>query len=489
MAQCKYESEIGKIRCEEEALPTSPKGYCIFHEELENKNIEDCMKLFYGKLIVGETNFEGYILKNVDFSEAGINQVENKDRSMWFNNARFYGDFSANGVKFLGFTSFHGAEFYGNADFSNAFFANGAIFDAVNFHGTANFLLAEFLREARFSGDTFFESSEFVDVTFKGPAFFSNCIFRKAGIFTDTEFERGGSFNHAQMNFTSFENTKIKDVSFDEVNPTNFEFHGAKLKEVDFSGTLWKSPWKSLWRRFILRGDVEAIKGKTKCKECSGVIIGNRNECDCCGRYFVEMDKEFSCPKCNTKNEADSKECINKDCNAKFSARIKNEKYYNSSDRADMFKKAEDVYRNIKLNLQDEGDYQTAGEFYFNEMVMRRKRSLHERNILDWLISHLISKICGYGERASRVITGSLLVVFLLAFIYFIFGAIIKAGSVLYNPNFLECLYFSFVTFTTLGYGDYAPSQSFQLLATSEAFFGAFMIALFVLVFGRKMIR
>jgi len=65
----------------------------------------------------------------------------------------------------------------------------------------------------------------------------------------------------------------------------------------------------------------------------------------------------------------------------------------------------------------------------------------------------------------------------------------VKQGVTSYNADFLECLYFSFATFTTVGYGDYAPSQAFQLVATAEAFFGAFMIALFVLVFGRKMLR
>jgi len=108
---------------------------------------------------------------------------------------------------------------------------------------------------------------------------------------------------------------------------------------------------------------------------------------------------------------------------------------------------------------------------------------------LDWFISHLNSKLCGYGERADRVIAGSLVVIFSLAAIFFINNAIVKQGFASYSPDFLECLYFSFVTFTTLGYGDYAPSQTFQLVATAEAFFGAFMIALFVLVFGRKMLR
>ena len=55
--------------------------------------------------------------------------------------------------------------------------------------------------------------------------------------------------------------------------------------------------------------------------------------------------------------------------------------------------------------------------------------------------------------------------------------------------NFLNCLYFSFVTFTTLGYGDLHSVGITKAFATIEAFTGVFMLALFVLTMGRKMMR
>ena len=56
--------------------------------------------------------------------------------------------------------------------------------------------------------------------------------------------------------------------------------------------------------------------------------------------------------------------------------------------------------------------------------------------------------------------------------------------------GFLTCMYFSIVTFTTLGFGDIQPvTDAGRAVAGVEAFTGAFMIALFVLVFGRRMIR
>ena len=55
-----------------------------------------------------------------------------------------------------------------------------------------------------------------------------------------------------------------------------------------------------------------------------------------------------------------------------------------------------------------------------------------------------------------------------------------------------ENYYFSVVTFTTLGFGDLQPQSNMplvQICAMIEAVTGAFMMALFVLTFGRKMLR
>jgi hypothetical protein len=54
---------------------------------------------------------------------------------------------------------------------------------------------------------------------------------------------------------------------------------------------------------------------------------------------------------------------------------------------------------------------------------------------------------------------------------------------------FFECLYYSVVTFTTLGYGDFIPVGFSRLEAALEAFTGSFTIALFVVVFVKKMTR
>ena len=51
-------------------------------------------------------------------------------------------------------------------------------------------------------------------------------------------------------------------------------------------------------------------------------------------------------------------------------------------------------------------------------------------------------------------------------------------GGTLYDAR--TCFYFSLVTWTTLGYGDFRPTSALRLVAASEAILGYFSMALFV---------
>jgi hypothetical protein len=49
--------------------------------------------------------------------------------------------------------------------------------------------------------------------------------------------------------------------------------------------------------------------------------------------------------------------------------------------------------------------------------------------------------------------------------------------------------YFSIITFTTIGYGDYAPRGWVRWVAGLEGFLGLFLVAVFTVSFARKFIR
>jgi len=136
---------------------------------------------------------------------------------------------------------------------------------------------------------------------------------------------------------------------------------------------------------------------------------------------------------------------------------------------------------------------------------MRRKGAKTKKNRI-WL--ELYRVLAGYGEKPHLVVRNSFFVIVLAAVLFFFCGVTrvdtdIPAGENSYIDYSLDsltvnmatvkdfgfCLYYSVVTFTTLGYGDIHPLGYSHFLASAEALTGAFFMALFVVVFARKMMR
>jgi len=157
---------------------------------------------------------------------------------------------------------------------------------------------------------------------------------------------------------------------------------------------------------------------------------------------------------------------------------------------------AEEIYRNLRKQAENTGHFDIAGVFFVREMTMRRYQM--PRWSLARLFSKAVDMFCGYGERPFRVVLFSAALVLGCAFLYFFTGINDQTGIIAFDAGaglaenvltFLNMLYFSVVTFTTLGYGDMSPVGISRVIAASEAFLGAFVLALFVVVFVKKMTR
>ena len=138
--------------------------------------------------------------------------------------------------------------------------------------------------------------------------------------------------------------------------------------------------------------------------------------------------------------------------------------------------------------MQRHGNYSRAGKFYYREMEMRRKGSDSRKERM-WL--GLYNLLAGYGEKPVRTGISALVTVLAFASIYWAIGCLQYPKDVsTVLEKVVSSLYFSFVTFTTLGLGDIHPVNSLgRGLVCLEAVIGAFLIALFVVVFARKMMR
>ena len=163
----------------------------------------------------------------------------------------------------------------------------------------------------------------------------------------------------------------------------------------------------------------------------------------------------------------------------------------------DLYEQAEEIYRTLRKASEEQGLFSLSGRFIHRELVMRRH--CYPLFSVARLSSKCIDLFCGYGERPGNVVVFSLALIVVCACIYSSLGLYFEGQllqldfsnkSLLDNlKGFLVSLYFSVVTFTTLGYGDVTPAGGSRPIAAIEAFSGGFTMALFVVVFVKKMTR
>ena len=164
-------------------------------------------------------------------------------------------------------------------------------------------------------------------------------------------------------------------------------------------------------------------------------------------------------------------------------------------------------WRFAKQSAQEAGYYQLAGECFYKERCGRLWQKM--RGAGDYEALPLSKKIAryvlavrllgelifgkllfGYGERPGRVLAAGAMIIFGCAFFYSQSGVIVcRDGPA--EPSFLQGLYFSTITFTTLGYGDLYPAAEgiCRLVAMAEAIAGGCLMALFVVCLAKRFSR
>jgi uncharacterized protein YjbI with pentapeptide repeats len=149
------------------------------------------------------------------------------------------------------------------------------------------------------------------------------------------------------------------------------------------------------------------------------------------------------------------------------------------------FRWAENTYRQLKTWYAEHGRNDIAAKFYYREMEARRKEAGWSWNP-NWgrhrLALEILRALFGYGEHWERVFYWMALVIFGSAAAYYVSGEL----------NLLYSLYFSVISFTSLGYGkwvDITPPGWVLALGAFQSFTGVFLMALLLVTFFRKWTR
>lgn len=144
------------------------------------------------------------------------------------------------------------------------------------------------------------------------------------------------------------------------------------------------------------------------------------------------------------------------------------------------------LIRKCRVYYEQAGNREMSSQLFVIEtdVVYRSKNSsVKFFMLLYWMFSK-------YGESPLRVLVTSLVIILSWATMYQCMGIHYNLSS---GKDALELfetnVYFSVVTFTTLGYGDFSPPDNGRLLASFQAMLGLFMTSLFLVTFVRRYSR
>jgi hypothetical protein len=175
------------------------------------------------------------------------------------------------------------------------------------------------------------------------------------------------------------------------------------------------------------------------------------------------------------------------------------------------------VYRNLQRLYEDNAMTEQAREFHLKKEEAEREyhRREAERAEADshydaaahdrqYFVKTLNRYLTNHGESLTRLLSVWSLVILACGFLYPFVGGVgsDSTGEVyqITSPfelltvdgwvTMLQSLYFSVITFSTIGYGDLYPiGPGSKLLVGFESLIGALLVALFVFVLGRQVAR
>jgi len=371
--------------------------------------------------------------------------------------------------EFNGYTDFRWSFFNGEARFSNTTFRDEVIFHTSKFLQSKEPLsnlkqdlgLMELSEVASFHNSKFESNTIFKNSRFEVPASFSDINSRLGIDFSDSKFHSEKVFTKSNLTDSDFSNTNITNADFESALLSRANLFGSDLRGAKLSGTVL--------------GDVR-VNEETK-------LLGHPS---------------FENKSSHTLSAIQSRPTCVYDPDYE-----KNNEHTNES-------KAKSVYQ----ALEELGGKHALPRLQARSFVRRQdlqKKSYWDDATADnisleiriiaggrWCRAKVARATLLYGESPWRVIAGSIGFIAFVSLLYPLGEWLRPLGEdpITYSrildgewSLLLESLYFSTLTFTTLGMGDYEPMGLGQILATLNTTFGAVLIALLVFVLGRRAAR
>lgn len=177
--------------------------------------------------------------------------------------------------------------------------------------------------------------------------------------------------------------------------------------------------------------------------------------------------------------------------------KIQSEFLYKGS-RASLYEASYEVYNNLYNFYISNGRLDQAAHVHYRRGEAHRK-FLKEKGVFDWLRSWIfdffvLNFMTGYGDRIRRPVRASIMFIAGFATLFWLSDGIVKnVNGESVAPDWVDYLYHSIITFTSLGYSNIQPNLAAghlpQLLVAVESGLGVLMMALIIFVVTFKVSR
>ena len=420
--------------------------HCIFHsEDIEGKK-DKFNDEFWKEFERQKEHEEKYVFRGFIFpGDISFNSKE-FEKDVDFLDAQFSGEANFGEAQFSGEAAFVRAQFSGNAHFWRARFSGVAYFGSARFSGKAYFGVAQFSGEAyfgvaQFSGAAYFGSAQFSGAAyfgsaqFSGEAYFGVAQFSGAADSVRAQFSGAADFMRAQFSgkayFVRAQFSGAADFRSAQFSGAA-DFGGAQFSgEVNFSGAEFHS------KSFFMEVKFEDLNQLNMINTSFYNVFGLLE-------YIAENRNKFK--------------------------RSKGIKYLHDTCKPIL---GETTVSRLPLLSREIKD---------DVYLMSFKKKHPTIHFIWWLFADC-------GRSFSRWALWSIIFAVLFAYLFFSMGT--EAFSISKLPfSFETMLYYSLVTFTTLGFGDVIPNTAeASRLVMLEVILGYIMLGGLISILANKLAR
>lgn len=313
----------------------------------------------------------------------------------------------------------------------------------------------------------------------------------------DMEFKYN-TFKNCSLKNIKFTNCKFTGNIFDNCNFRNVHFENCDFYNTKDDISIFDNKTsfincyfnnchmeKSIFRDVYLT-NIYFIYSNMKDIIFSGINMDNVCITDCDCRSFKIIEVEIKSFKFDD-------DYLTKFDEYTFIDNIKVDKNYKKT-----YEIASKVYRSFAYKFESNRLIDNSGEYYYLSKVMENKSLSGIKRFK----SYIYWMLCGYGERPTYALITSLEIVLIFAIIYMLTGlnmggyiidysVMLEFGIFSQNliSDFMKSLYFSIVTFTTVGYGDITPVGMSVFLSGVEMLLGVTMVGVWTATLARKITR